>query len=155
VHQLLEPFGTRRIQRLQRIRVDEKLHAKILIDRRLAFRFSETSHRIQVIRLDAIEIVLRLRVDHPEDSIRVGLPTHVCDPPVVSGDRDALRLLLPACDVLGVLSVGELWGDRSQCHGEYKSDSFHSCLRSSDEFARFRRYSGTETATRATVNSSA
>ena len=46
----------------------------------------------EVIRLDAIEIVLGLRVDRAEHGIRIGPAVDVGDAPVVAGDGDRGRL---------------------------------------------------------------
>ena len=56
--------------------------------------------RVEVVGLDAVEVVLGLRVDHAEHRVGVGLAVDVRDAPVVADDGDALRLLLPAGDVL-------------------------------------------------------
>ena len=57
--------------------------------------------RVEIVRLDAIEVVLGLRVDHAEDRVRVGLAVDVRDAPVVAHDRDVLRLALPRGELRG------------------------------------------------------
>src|SRR5204862_1085782 len=74
----------------------EKFHPQVLPDLRFALGLGEPAHRVEVVRLDAIEIVLGLRVDCAEDRVGVGLPVDVGDAPVVADDRDGARLLLPS-----------------------------------------------------------
>ncbi len=99
VHEVPQPRRARGVLCAQRIGIDEQLHPQILVNRRLALRFRKTAQRIQVVRLDPVEIVLGLRVLHAEHGVRIGFAVHVRDAPVVADDRDALRLLLPAGDV--------------------------------------------------------
>ena len=76
--------------------------------------------RVDVVRLDAIEVVLGLRVHEPEDGVSVGLPVDVRDAPVVASDRDVLRLLLPS----GLVGIrGALGGGaREACAGDEEED---------------------------------
>ena len=46
-----------------------------------------------------MEVVLGLRVDHPEHRIGVRGPMHVCHAPIVAHDRDAVSLRTPARQV--------------------------------------------------------
>src|SRR5438105_15531288 len=96
VHQRFQPGRTARVLRAERVGTDEKLHAEILIDRRFAFGFRQPPHRVDVVRLDSIEIVLGLRVDHAEYSVRVGGAEDMGDAPIVADYGDRARLALPA-----------------------------------------------------------
>ena len=108
VHQRLQPRRALLVLRLHVGGVDEDLHPQILVDRRLPFRFREAPHRVQVVRLDAVEVVFGLRVDHAEHGVGVGLAGDVRDAPVVADDGDVLRLFLPARRVgTGVLLRAE------------------------------------------------
>ena len=105
VHERPQPRGARRVLRPERVRIDEELLAQVLIDRALAFGFGKPAERVDVIRLDAIEVVLGLRVHHSEHRIGIRVSVHVRDAPVVAHDAGALRLLAPARDLGG-------WRDR-------------------------------------------
>src|ERR1041384_7562513 len=83
-----------------RHRVDEELHSQVAPDR--GFGFSETTHSIDGVSLNAIEIIFSLRIDGAKDRISIGLPVHMRDPPVVADDRDVAGPLLPPRHV-GVL----------------------------------------------------
>ena len=96
VHQRFQPGRTARVLRAERVGTDEKLHAKVLIDRRFAFGLRQPPHRVDVVRLDSIEIVLGLRVDHAEDGVGVGLAEDMGNAPIVADDGDGARLALPA-----------------------------------------------------------
>ena len=128
VHQLLEPLGALGVERLERVGIDEELHAQILVDLRFALRLGEPAHRVDVVRFDAIEVVLGLRVLEPEDRVRVGLAVDVGDAPVVAGDRDVLRLAFPR----GQLGGGRLRLLRRERRGGGEQDqhAFHdkACL---------------------------
>ena len=100
IHQGLEPFRARRVLRLHAVRIDEELHPEIAVDRRLSLGFCQPPHRVDEVRLHAIEVVLGLRVDQPEHGVGVGLSVNVRNAPVVANDRDVLRLLLPADRIL-------------------------------------------------------
>ena len=45
--------------------------------------------RVDVVRLDAIEVVLGLRILHAENNVGVGLAINVGDAPIVPNDGDA------------------------------------------------------------------
>ncbi len=98
-HQLLQPVGARVELRLHVVGIDEELHPQVAVDLLFAFRLGEPSDRIEVVRLDAVEIVLGLRVDDAEHRVRVGLAVHVRDAPRVADDRDVLRLPFRGGDV--------------------------------------------------------
>jgi hypothetical protein len=100
VHQGLEPRGARGVLLLQRVGLDEELHAQILINFRFAFGLRQPAHRIDVVGFHAIEIVLGLRVDRAEDGVGISLSVDVRDAPVITNDGDIASLLLPARDVL-------------------------------------------------------
>ena len=101
VHQALQPLGARRVLRFHGVGVDEQLHPEVLVDRGLALRLRQPSHRVQVVGLDPIEVVLGLRVHEAEDGVGVRPAVHVRDAPIIPDDRDVPGLLLPAGDVLG------------------------------------------------------
>ena len=96
IHESLEPGRAAAVLRPQGVGVDEQPHAEIGVDRRRALGFRQAAERIQVVGLDAVEVVLGLGILHPEHRVGVGLPVHVRDAPVVPDDGDALRLPLPA-----------------------------------------------------------
>ncbi len=96
IHQRLEPAGTCGVLSLQLGGVDKQLHTQIAPDRRLTFGLGETPHGVEVIGLDAIEVVFRLRVGHAEYGVGIRLAVHVGDAPVVARDGDGLRLMVPA-----------------------------------------------------------
>ena len=125
VHQRLQPLRTGGVLRLHAVGVDEELHPQVAVDRGLALGLRQAAHRVDVVRLDAIEVVLGLRVDHPEDRVGVGLAVDVRDAPVVADDGDVLGLLLPACDV-GFRGGLERAGDGT-CD-QQESDLLHSDL---------------------------
>ena len=80
--------------RLQDDGVDEELHAKVVIDFGFAFGFGEAAHGVDVVGLDAIEVVFGLGVFHAEDGVGVGFSVDVGDAPVVANDGDVKRLSL-------------------------------------------------------------
>src|SRR2546425_1700405 len=65
----------------------------------ISFGLGQPPHRVDVVRLDAIEIVLGLRVNHAEDGISVGLAVDVRNAPVVTDNRDRPRFTLPASEL--------------------------------------------------------
>src|SRR2546429_692959 len=80
----------------------------------------EPAERVQVVRLDAVEVVLGLGVLHPEHRVGVSLPIDVRDAPIVADDGDVARLALPAGDVRALAEPGE--AECEQCadgvHGD-------------------------------------
>jgi hypothetical protein len=96
VHELAQPRGAGRVVLLHLRRVDEELHAQVLVDFRLAFGFGEAPHGVDVVRLDAIEVVFGLRVLHAEDRVGVGFSVDVRNAPIVPDDGDSRGLLAPA-----------------------------------------------------------
>ena len=95
VHQRFQPRRTFSVLDLHVERVDEQLHAQIAPKRPLALHFRRASHRGDVVRLHAIEIIFGLRVHHAKYGVGVGLAIHVGDAPLIAHDRDAVGLLLP------------------------------------------------------------
>jgi hypothetical protein len=95
VHQRLQPAGTLRIHRFSSDRVDKQLHPQVLPDRRFTLGLGEAAHRIEVVGLDAVEVVLGLRIGHAEHRIGIGLAVHMGDAPVVARDGDGLSFALP------------------------------------------------------------
>ena len=63
--------------------IDEQLHAQVAVDFALALGLGKPALRVDEVRLDAVEIVFRLRVDHAEDGVSVGLAVHVRNAPIV------------------------------------------------------------------------
>ena len=100
VHEGLQPRGTLGVLRLQRVGADEELHAQIAEDLALPLGFGEPPHGVDEVRLDAIEVVLSLRVDDAEDRVRVRLAVDVRDTPIFADDRNVLRLPLPTRDIV-------------------------------------------------------
>ena len=103
VHQFSQPGRTRPVLRAQRVGIDEQLHPQILIHRGLPFRLGKPAQCIQVIRLDAIEVIFGLSVLHAEDGVRIGLTIDMGDAPVVADDRDFLGATLPAGEIAAPL----------------------------------------------------
>ena len=68
--------------------IDEELHAKVLVDSCFAFGFGEAAQGVDVVGLDAVEVVFGLGVLHAEDSVGVGFAVDVRDAPVVADDGD-------------------------------------------------------------------
>ena len=96
VHQPLHLSGAAGVIGLQLIVADVEPSAQILPDCLLALRFGRAAQGGQVIRLDAREVVLGLRVDHAEHRVGVGLAVDVRDSPIVAGDRHASCLRTPS-----------------------------------------------------------
>lgn len=67
----------------------------------LALGLGEAAEADEVVALDAVEVVLGLRVHHPEHRVGVRLAHHMRDAPVVAGDRHPGRLSFPAGEVGG------------------------------------------------------
>ncbi len=105
VHELLQPGRAGRVLRLQHGGVDEELHPQILIDSGLAFRLRQAPHRVDVVRLDAIEIVLGLGVLHAEDRVGVGFSVDVRDAPIVADDGDIPRPVSPSARLPGFIRL--------------------------------------------------
>ena len=124
VHERLQPVGARRVRRLQTVGINELLHAQIPIDLAFPLRFGEAAHRIDEVRLDAIEIVLRLRVHQPEHRIGVGLAVNVGDAPGVARDRDVPRLALPPNEIW-IRRLSRRGGDDGR--GKNEREILHSC----------------------------
>ena len=95
VHQRLQPGRACGVLLLQLGGIDEELHAQILIDLGFAFGLGQAAHGVDVVGLDAIEIVFGLGVHHAEDGVGVGLAVDVRDAPVVADDGDVVRLTRP------------------------------------------------------------
>ena len=81
---------------LQVIGIDEEFHPQVLIDSRFAFGLRKPSHRVDVIRFDAIEVILGLRVLHSENCVGVGLTMNMRDAPIVANDGDVLAPPAPS-----------------------------------------------------------
>jgi hypothetical protein len=96
VHELSQPRRASRVVLLQLRRVDEQLRAQVLVDLRLPLGLRQAPHGVDVVRLDAIEVVLGLRVLHAEDRVGVGSSVDVRDAPIVPDDGDSGGLLAPA-----------------------------------------------------------
>ena len=96
VHETLQPLRAGPVQSLHRVGMDEEFHPKVLVNRRFPLCFGQAAHRIDVVGLDAIEIVLRLGVDHAEHGVRVCLRIHMRDSPVITYDGDVRRASFPS-----------------------------------------------------------
>src|SRR5215469_6556225 len=121
VHKLLQPGGALRVLFLQRVGLDEKLHAQVLIDFRLAICLSQSAHGIDVVGLDAIEIVFGLGINRAEYRIRIRFSVNVGDAPIVADDSDASRFLLPTGNLRLLGSLGK---QRDRCSNEDKNELF-------------------------------
>ena len=60
----------------------------------LALGFRQAAKAIQEVRLDPVEVVLGLRVDHAEDGVGVAAAMDMGDAPIIALDGDARRLPL-------------------------------------------------------------
>ena len=94
--------GLARYLRLQAARIDEQSLAKIAVNRRLSLRLRQQPQAVEVVALDAAEVILRLRVDHAEHRIGVGFAVDMRDAPVIADDADIFRMLPPARILTGV-----------------------------------------------------
>src|SRR6185369_17119797 len=94
-HELLQPRWTAVVFPLQVRGIDKYLHSQILVHLGLTLGLSEPTHRVDVIRFDAIEVVLRLGVFRSEHSIGIGLTVNVRDTPVIANDVYIAGLALP------------------------------------------------------------
>ncbi|MCG3162548.1 MAG: hypothetical protein JMDDDDMK_03815 [Acidobacteria bacterium] len=95
VHERLEPRRAGLVMLLQRSGVNEQFHSQIPPHGCFAFGLRQPPHRVEVVRLDPVEIVFGLGVDRAEDRIGVGLAVNVRDAPVIADDRDVASLLRP------------------------------------------------------------
>src|SRR5581483_2657382 len=123
VHQLLQPRRAAGVDFLHLHRIDEQLLAEVAVDLLFAFRLGEPADAVDEVQLDAVEVVFRLRVDRAEDRVGVRFPVHMRDAPVVARDRDALRLLLPARDLLRIGGGGA--APRRALQNECENDLLH------------------------------
>ena len=85
-HELPEPVRALAEVGLQRVAVDEQPLTQILPERAFAFGLSEAAEADEVVGLDAIEVVLGLRVHHAEDRVSIRAAAHVRDAPIVARD---------------------------------------------------------------------
>ena len=122
VHQRLQPCGARCILRLHRGGVNEEFHAQVLVDFGFALGLRQTSHGVDVVCLDAIEIVFGLCVLRTEDRVGVRFSVDVRDAPIIPRDGHIPSFLLPPRD-LGT------WRRRKRqrrgCGRENEEKSFH------------------------------
>ena len=81
---------------LQRVGLDEQLHAQVAPDRRLALRLGEPALCVDEIGLDTVEVVFGLSIDHAEHGIGIRLALHMGNAKSVAGDADPGRLRPPA-----------------------------------------------------------
>ncbi len=98
IHQILQPGGTRLVILHCCLRVDEELHAQILVDLGFALRLGQAAHSVNVVRFYAIEVVLGLRVEGSENRVGICSSVDVGDAPVVPDDSDSVRLAFPTGD---------------------------------------------------------
>src|SRR5215471_8287822 len=98
----LQRSGASGVKLLQFDGVDEELHPQVLIDLGFALGLRESSHGVEVVGLDAVEVILGLGVNHAEYGVSVGLARDVGDAPVVANDGGGAGVLFLARGV-GVL----------------------------------------------------
>ncbi len=122
VHQSLQPRRARIVLRLQSIGIDEDLHAQIAPHRTLALALclGQSSHSVNVVCFDTIEIVFGLGIDHAEHGIGIRLTRDVRDAPIVADDADAPGLLLPALELLRLGTCGRL-RDESEGYRDHEN----------------------------------
>jgi hypothetical protein len=96
IHQRLQPIGAGGELGLHVFGIDEELHAQVAPDFGFARRFRQSALREEEVVLDAVEIVLSLRVHEAEDCVGVGGTVDVRNPPGISGDRYLFGPALPA-----------------------------------------------------------
>ena len=85
LHHLLQPAD-----------IDEQSCAQVAVEGGFTLGLRQPTEAHEVVALDSIEIVLRLRIDHAEHRVSVGFAVDMCDAPIVADDVDLLRMLLPA-----------------------------------------------------------
>src|SRR5882724_12034964 len=95
-HQCLEPSRAAAIALPQAARIDEQSLTKIGVNGRLPFGQRREPQTIEVVALDAAEVILGLRIDHSEHRVRVGFAVDMRDAPVVADDANILGMLPPA-----------------------------------------------------------
>src|SRR6202012_934058 len=96
IHERLEPRGRAAVLLLQAAGVDKQALAQVAVNGGFAIRLCQPPESIEIVALDAIEVVLRLRVDRAEHGIGIGFAVYMGDAPVVADDVNARRVLLPA-----------------------------------------------------------
>jgi hypothetical protein len=99
VHHRLEPARRARVDLFERIRIVDQPIPQIAINRAFSLRLGRASQRIEVVGLDAIEVVFRLGVKETKYRIGVGFSRDVRNSPVVAGDGNVLRLAGPSGEV--------------------------------------------------------
>ena len=126
-HQRLEPRRAGRELRTDRVGVDEEPLPQVAPDRVLPLGLGESSHRVEVVHLDPIEVVLGLRIDHPEHRVGVGGARDVRDPPVVAGDRHCGGARLPPGDLVARRARGCATGEEgcNECGDERSGQEAH------------------------------
>jgi hypothetical protein len=85
--------------------MDEQLHPQVLINLRFALGLGHATQRSEVVHLHAIEVVLGLRVDHPEHRVGVALAVHMRDAPIVADHVHVRGFLLPARGLRVVIAL--------------------------------------------------
>jgi hypothetical protein len=88
VHEGAEPCGAGGVLGAELDGVDEELHAQIAVELLLALDFGEAAEGVDVVELDAVEVVLGLGVEEAEDGVGIGLSVDVGDAPRVANDGD-------------------------------------------------------------------
>ena len=87
--QAFQPARRGLVLRLQLGRIDEQLHPEVAPDGAFALGLGQAALRVDEVGFDAIEIILRLGVDHAEHGVGVGLALDVGDAPIITGDGDS------------------------------------------------------------------
>ncbi len=124
-HQRLEPRRAAAVILLQAAGIDEQSLPQVAVNRRLAFRLRQHPQAVEVVALDAAEVVLGLRINHAEHGVRVRLAVDMRDAPVVAHDADVQGVLLPAR-----VLAGGCEGRTGRCRG---TGSTHGAQKGQDQ----------------------
>ena len=122
VHERPEPRRAGGVLLLQLDGVYEELHAQILVEGAFALGLRQAAHGVDVVGLDAVEVVFGLGVLHAEDRVGIGFSVDVRDAPVVADDADVPGLLFPARQFL---IFRRLEGERGGCGRQYEDELLH------------------------------
>src|SRR3984957_294054 len=96
IHQPSEPPRAGDIVAFEFFGIQKQPLPQILPDGSLALRLRPPPKRGQVIHLNPVEVILALREDHPEHSIRIARSMHMRDAPVVAHDCHSGRFGFPS-----------------------------------------------------------
>lgn len=73
---------------------------QVVIEFARSFHFGHASQFFDIVRLHAVEIVLALRIQEPEDRVGIGLAINMGDAAVVADNGDSGGLFFPVTDLL-------------------------------------------------------